>query len=239
MRSASAKPRVMIRTVGSPFRSSRALVATVVPSRTEPIWLGGDVLAGLEAEQLPDAGHRGVGVGGRVVRQQLAGDQAPVRAAGDDVGERAAPVDPEFPAWGPGGRVSSPRGQHSSCSSMKRRARPVRPNSGGDGDRGGTGVLVQVAVRRLHVRRGQRGQVRRGRVLGQAHDPDVPAGAGALEQGPGEPAVAQLVDPARVAGVAEDGAEHLLGGRVEHVAGLFGQQVGDLAPGRRASSWGR
>src|SRR5659263_341196 len=37
MRSVSAKPRVMTRTVGSPFRSSRALVATVVPIRTTSI----------------------------------------------------------------------------------------------------------------------------------------------------------------------------------------------------------
>ena len=37
MRSASPKPRVMTSTVGSPRRSSSALVATVVPSRTEPI----------------------------------------------------------------------------------------------------------------------------------------------------------------------------------------------------------
>src|SRR5262249_7123438 len=32
------------------------------------------------------------------VGEQLAGDQAPIGAAGHDVGERAAPVDPEFPA---------------------------------------------------------------------------------------------------------------------------------------------
>jgi hypothetical protein len=61
---------------------------------------GRDVLAGLEAEQLPDAGHRGVRIGSRVIREQLAGHQAPVRAAGDDVGERATPVDPEFPIVG-------------------------------------------------------------------------------------------------------------------------------------------
>ena len=37
MRSASQKPRVMTSTVGSPLRSSRALVPTVVPSRTASI----------------------------------------------------------------------------------------------------------------------------------------------------------------------------------------------------------
>ena len=82
-----------------------------------------DVLAGLEAEQLPDAGHRGVGIGGRVVREQLAGHQAPVRAAGHDVGERAAPVDPEFPAL---------------LVVHVARARPVRPNSGRGRRSGGT-----------------------------------------------------------------------------------------------------
>ena len=59
---------------------------------------GRDVLTRLQAEQLPDAGHRGVFVGFRAVGEQLAGDQPAVRAAGHDVGERAAPVDPEFPA---------------------------------------------------------------------------------------------------------------------------------------------
>ena len=62
MRSASAKPLVMTRTVGSPFRSSRALVATVVPSLTEPIRSAGTGSAGPEPEQLPDARHRGVTV---------------------------------------------------------------------------------------------------------------------------------------------------------------------------------
>ena len=66
------------------------------PDRGDP--RGGDYLAWFEAEHLPDARHRGVTVGARVVREQLAGHQPPVRAPGDDVGERAAPVDPEFPA---------------------------------------------------------------------------------------------------------------------------------------------
>ena len=66
------------------------------PDRGDP--RGGDFLARCYAEQLPDARHRGVTVGARVVREQLAGHQPPVGAPGDDVGERAAPVDPEFPA---------------------------------------------------------------------------------------------------------------------------------------------
>ncbi len=63
--------------------------------------------------------------------------------------------------------------------------------------------------------------------LAQAHDPDVPAGAGTLEQGPGEPAVAQLVDAARRAGPGEDGGQHLGGLRVEHVSGPAGHQLDD------------
>ena len=41
IRSASPKPSVITRTVGSPFRSSSALVATVVPSRTAAIRVAG------------------------------------------------------------------------------------------------------------------------------------------------------------------------------------------------------
>ena len=62
-----------------------------------PDAVGGDVLAGSAPEQLPDAGHRGVPVGAGIIGEQLVRDQPPVRAPGDDVGERAAPVDPEFP----------------------------------------------------------------------------------------------------------------------------------------------
>ena len=63
---------------------------------------------------------------------------------------------------------------------------------------------VQIAVGGLHVGTGHRGQVFGGGLLAQADHADVPAGAGPLEQGPGEPAVAELVDPARRAGHHEN-----------------------------------
>ena len=70
-----------------------------------------------EAEQVADALHRGVAIGGGVFRQQLARAQAPARIAPHDVGERAAAVDPEVPAF-----VALARhvGPHSS------RGRPMR-----------------------------------------------------------------------------------------------------------------
>ena len=58
----------------------------------------GHPLADAETEQRTDALDRGVAVALRVLGQQLAGDEPAVRAPGDDVGERAAAVDPELPA---------------------------------------------------------------------------------------------------------------------------------------------
>ncbi len=49
------------------------------------------------AEQPADAGDGGIVVLLRVLRQQLERDEQTVRAAGDDVGEGAAAVDPELP----------------------------------------------------------------------------------------------------------------------------------------------
>ena len=49
--------------VRSPLRSSSALVATVVPILTAPIAPAGIGSPRLEAEQVADALHRGVGVG--------------------------------------------------------------------------------------------------------------------------------------------------------------------------------
>ncbi len=51
-----------------------------------------------QAEQFPNAVHCGVAVALGIFGQQLVRDQASVRSAGDDVGERAAAVDPELPA---------------------------------------------------------------------------------------------------------------------------------------------
>ncbi len=53
---------------------------------------------GLALKQGPHAGHGGVFVLFGVFRQQLVGQQRPVRTPRDDVGESAAAVDPELPA---------------------------------------------------------------------------------------------------------------------------------------------
>jgi len=58
---------------------------------------GGDFLAALNPEQLPDARHRRVPVSPRVLRQELVRHQPAVRPARHDVGERPAPIDPEIP----------------------------------------------------------------------------------------------------------------------------------------------
>ena len=55
-------------------------------------------VAGRDAEQVADAGHRRVAVMAGVLRQQLVRHQAAVRPPPDDVGEGTAPVDPELPA---------------------------------------------------------------------------------------------------------------------------------------------
>ena len=98
MRSASAKPRVITSAVRSPVRSSSALVATVVPIFTASIAPAGIGAPGAQAEQLADAVHRRVAIALRVLGQQLVRDERAVRPARDDVGERAAAVDPELPA---------------------------------------------------------------------------------------------------------------------------------------------
>ena len=71
MRSASRKPRVVTSSVGSPLRSSSALVATVVPIFTHSTCVGRDWLARLQAQQMADAGHGGVAVLLGVLGQQL------------------------------------------------------------------------------------------------------------------------------------------------------------------------
>ncbi len=50
------------------------------------------------AKQPPNAGDRGIAIGFRVLGQQLAGVQAAIRIAADDIGKRAAAIDPEIPA---------------------------------------------------------------------------------------------------------------------------------------------
>jgi hypothetical protein len=52
---------------------------------------------GLETEEPADAGEGGVLVLLRVIGKQLGGDQLPRRRSGNDIGERAAAIDPEAP----------------------------------------------------------------------------------------------------------------------------------------------
>jgi hypothetical protein len=55
-------------------------------------------LARRDAEQVPDAGHRGIAIARGIFGQQLVRDERAVGLARDDIGERAAAVDPELPA---------------------------------------------------------------------------------------------------------------------------------------------
>ncbi len=57
----------------------------------------GDGLAGLDAEQVSDALHRGIAPGFGVFGQKLVRVQASIRVASDDVREGAAAIDPEVP----------------------------------------------------------------------------------------------------------------------------------------------
>ena len=60
--------------------------------------LGGrDRLAGCQSQQATDALHRRIGLLLGMLGQQLGGGQAAIGAAGHDVGEGAATVDPELP----------------------------------------------------------------------------------------------------------------------------------------------
>jgi hypothetical protein len=60
--------------------------------------LRGDRLCAIEPQQPPDPFHRGVRVLRWILRQQLVCVQPAVRRTAYDVGERAAPIDPELPA---------------------------------------------------------------------------------------------------------------------------------------------
>ena len=124
----SFSPRVMTSSVGSPLRSKSALVATVVPIFTAAMRSDGIGRAGGNAEEQPDGFQRRVVVGARVLRQELAGEDAAVGCACNDVGEGAAAVDPEVPlcvagAARPSGsaRRSPPLGQ---LSGVARRRQP-------------------------------------------------------------------------------------------------------------------
>ena len=107
----------------SPLRSSSALVATVVPIFTVPISPAGIGFAAAQPEQIPDALHGGIPIGVGIFRQQLVGEEAPVRPAADDVGEGPAAVDPEIPARRRRGHVRLvPRPYHASRRGLKSQA---------------------------------------------------------------------------------------------------------------------
>ncbi len=76
---------------------------------------GVERLSRAAAEQAPDAFDRGVAILRRALRQQLVRHEPAVRAPRDDVGERAAAVDPELPAALPSMRFCA-RGQRVSVS---------------------------------------------------------------------------------------------------------------------------
>ena len=59
--------------------------------------LAGYGRAGGDCEQLAYSGDRGIAVAAGIFGKELVGDDAPVRAKGDDIGKSAAAVDPELP----------------------------------------------------------------------------------------------------------------------------------------------
>ena len=104
MRSASRKPRVVTSSVGSPLRSSSALVATVVPIFTHSTCSGviGSSGARPSRRRMPATAASRYCSG--FSDSSLCVDERAVGALADDVGEGAAAVDPELPAAR--GRVS-------------------------------------------------------------------------------------------------------------------------------------
>jgi hypothetical protein len=61
---------------------------------------GGNQRIGGQSQQLADTVDRRIGIALGIFGQQLVRQQSAVRPPGDDVGERAAAIDPEFPAGG-------------------------------------------------------------------------------------------------------------------------------------------
>jgi hypothetical protein len=93
---ASRKPLVTSSAVGSPRRSSSALVATVVPIFTAPICSAARA-ARADLEKAPDRLDGCVPIRFGILRQELQRPQAPIGIARHHVGEGAATVDPEIP----------------------------------------------------------------------------------------------------------------------------------------------
>ena len=178
------------------------------PDLADPV--RGDLVGRAEAEQLADAGHRGVAVLAGLSESSLWATAA-VGPPGHDVGERAAPVDPEFPA--PVHAVLAPDPGSPSAPAAQPWPYPVA----GSSSRYAACTSSAVTV------------VRSSAVAccsPQAHHPDVPAGAGPLGQGPRETAVAELVDPPAAQARARDARQHLLGAG-SNTSPAPGQQHGD------------
>src|SRR5262249_10840828 len=128
---------------------------------------------------------------------------------------------PQAPLRCPGAEDTPPEASEAPAREADNSAEPV-PAAGEPGDRG------------LDVGGGQRSEIRRGGGRAEVSAPQVPGGAGALEQRASEPAVAQLVDAPPVTGVLEDPLQHGERLRVERVTRLFrdhGHDLGQLARG--------
>src|SRR5262249_14369316 len=74
-------------------------------------------------EQLADPLHGRVAIALGVLRQQLQRDERAIRLAADDIGERAAAIDPELPA---SIHCESRRETASACSMARSRFSPAR-----------------------------------------------------------------------------------------------------------------
>ncbi len=72
-------------------------MATVVPIRTSPMLPVGTGSPGCKSENLANALHRRIPVGGTVVGKHLRAMQDTAGSLADDIGKGAAPIDPEIP----------------------------------------------------------------------------------------------------------------------------------------------
>jgi hypothetical protein len=88
-------------------------------------------------------------------------------------------------------------------------------------------------VRRPQVTRSHDGQVRGAGGVPEFGRPQVPGGAGPLEERPGEAPVPEFVDLALLADLAEDLRQHRQRVRFERVTGLLRDRPGDLGQLRR------
>src|SRR5690606_37013978 len=172
---------------------------------------------------------------------------APAQApTGTGRADGAALMRPPSPRPGPGAPRSSPQRSlregapappaGAGTPGYPYRAAPV-PAPGACGPRGRAPAPARRPRRGLQSRRVPSASVREhrsgrcGAIGGLPRflgDSQVALGAGLLEQRAGEAPVAQFVDPALLAHVAEDPAQVLQRGVVEGVAGPIGHRLGDL-----------